>query len=87
MLQCKIDIATKDKKARAGAIEYDEVLFEQLRRLRRIQRFDQSYFSPRSRLQRHDRHLRKKQKDLLAGMARYPIAMSQGTRRQTIYHW
>ncbi len=35
MLQCKIDIATKDKKARAGAIEYDELLFEQLRRLRR----------------------------------------------------
>ena len=35
MLQCKIDIATKDKKARAGAIEYDELLFEQLRTLRR----------------------------------------------------
>jgi ATP-dependent DNA helicase RecQ len=35
VLQCKIDIATKDKKARAGAIEYDELLFEQLRRLRR----------------------------------------------------
>jgi hypothetical protein len=35
MLQCKIDITTKDKKARAGAIEYDELLFEQLHRLRR----------------------------------------------------
>ena len=35
MLQSKIDIATKDKKARAGAIEYDELLFEQLRTPRR----------------------------------------------------
>jgi hypothetical protein len=33
MLQCKIDIGTRDKKARAGAIEYDEPFFEQLRRL------------------------------------------------------